>query len=256
MMTLTSDDYYTGFRDGDEKALEYVYRRYYSPLCNDARQIIRDEFTISCIVHEAFLKGWQFRQTMENMQHIYCFLRKDIRWKCYSFLASPVNHFHRGLVHYEDVANLFHPADADEDGEDHLLAEKKLKAIEEALPYLPANRQTIMTLYFRYGYSYKRIAARFGTSKQAISVEVQKSLESLKKIVHAQKKLTVKATAPANNTRVVNTENMDPEMQHIFKLHYEQKHSFASIAERMNVTQGYVQQQYVIAHRRLRQLQR
>jgi DNA-directed RNA polymerase specialized sigma subunit len=47
---------------------------------------------------------------------------------------------------------------------------------------------------------------------------------------------------------------MDPEMQHIFKMRYEQKHSFASIAERMKVTQGYVQQQYVIAHRRLREL--
>jgi RNA polymerase sigma factor (sigma-70 family) len=254
MMTLTSEDYYTGFRDGDEKALEYVYTRYYGPLCNDARQILRDEFTVSCIVHEAFLKGWEFRETMENMRHIYCFIRQDIRWKCYSFLANPLNRFHSSLIHYEGVANFFYPADAEE--EDHGLAEKKLKAIEEALPYLPANRQTIMTLYFRYGYSYKRIAARFGTSKQAISVEVQKSLESLKKIVHAQKKLTVKTTAPTNNIRQPNTENMDPEMQHIFKLRYEQKHSFAAIAERMNVPQGYVQQQYVIAHRRLRQLQR
>jgi DNA-directed RNA polymerase specialized sigma24 family protein len=113
-----------------------------------------------------------------------------------------------------------------------------------------------MTLYFRYGYSYKRIARRFGTSNHAISVEVQKSLESLKKIVHAQKNLTVKTTAPTKNTRLVNIENMKAEMQHIFKLRYEQKHSFAAIAERMNVPQGYVQQQYVIAHRRLRQLQR
>lgn len=253
-MTLTSEDYYAGFRDGDEKALEYVYTRYYGPLCNHARQIIRDKFTVSCIVQEAFLKSWQFRQTMENMRHIYCFIRQDIRWKCYSFMANPVNRFHSGLTHYEEVGNFFHPADAEEGAEDHRLAENKLKAIEEALPYLPANRQTIMTLHFRYGYSYQRIARRFGTSNQAISAEVHKSLECLKKIVHAQKKLTLKTTAPSHNTRLLNTESMDPEMQHIFKLRYEQKHSFASIAERMNVTQGYVQQQYVTAHLRLRKL--
>lgn len=254
-MNIEHENYYAGFRAGDQSALSYIYRRYYNPLFHYGKKIIDDDFVVSCIVQEAFLKGWEFRETMENMRHIYCFIRQDIRWKCYSYLANPVNLFHSGLIHYEEAANFFHQDDAEADAEDHGLEEKKLKAIEEALPYLPANRQTIMTLYFRYGYSYKRIAARFGTSKQAISVEVQKSLESLKKIVHAQKKLTVKTTAPTNNIRQPNTENMDPEMQHIFKLRYEQKHSFASIAERMNVTQGYVQQQYVIAHRRLRQLQ-
>jgi len=254
MMTLTSEDYYTAFRDGDEKALKYVYTRYYGPLCNDARQIIRDEFTISCIVHEAFLKSWQFRETMENMRHIYCFIRQDIRWKCYSFMANPVNRFHSGLIHYEEAANFFHKDDAEEGAEDHALAEKKLKAIEEALPYLPANRQTIMTLYFRYGYSYKRIARRFGTSNQAIGVEVQKSLESLKKIVHVQKKLDTKTVATPTRSNERYTENMDTEMRIIFKLRYEQKHSFASIADRLNVTQAHVQQQYIAAHRKLRAL--
>jgi RNA polymerase sigma factor (sigma-70 family) len=254
MMTLTSENYYTGFKEGDEKALEYVYTRYYGPLCNDARKIIRDEFTVSCIVHEAFLKSWQFRETMENMRHIYCFIRQNIRWKCYSFIANPVNRFHSRLIHYEEAANFFHQDDAEEDAENHGLEEKKLKAIEEALPYLPANRQTIMTLYFRYGYSYKRIARRFGTSNQAIGVEVQKSLESLKKIVHVQKKLDTKTVAKPTRSDERYTENMDTEMQIIFKLRYEQKHSFASIAERLNVTQAHVQQQYVAAHRKLRAL--
>jgi RNA polymerase sigma factor (sigma-70 family) len=254
MITLTPEDYYTGFREGDEKALEYVYTRYYGPLCNDARKIIRDEFTVSCIVHEAFLKSWQFREMMENMRHIYCFTRQNIRWKCYSFMASPVNRFHSRLIHYEEAANFFHRGDAEEDAEDQSLEEKKLKAIEEALPYLPANRQTIMTLYFRYGYSYKKIARRFGTSNQAIAVEVQKSLESLKKIVHVQKKLNTKTVAKPTRSDERYTKNMDMEMQIIFKLRYEQKHSFASIAERLNVTQAHVQQQYVAAHRKLRAL--
>jgi len=45
-------------------------------------------------------------------------------------------------------------------------------------------------------------------------------------------------------------------MQQIFKLRYEQKNSFAAIAEKMNVTQGYVQQQYAAAHRQMQQLKR
>lgn len=253
-MNIELENYYIGFREGDETALNYIYKCYYNPLFYHGKKIVDDEFAVSCIVQEAFLKAWKFRESMENMRHIYCFLRQNIRWKCYSFMASPVNRFHSGLIHYEEAANSFHPADAEEGAADHDLAEKKLKAIEEALPYLPANRQTIMTLYFRYGYSYKRIARRFGTSNQAIGVEVQKSLESLKKIVHVQRKLDTKTVATPTRSNERYTENMDKEMRIIFKLRYEQKHSFASIADRLNVTQAHVQQQYIAAHRNLRAL--
>lgn len=255
-MTLQHEDYYIGFRDGDETALNYVYGRYYRSLFFHGKKIVEDEFAVSCIVQEAFLKSWQFREKMESMRHIYCFIRQDVNWKCYAYLNNPSNRFHRNLVGdgaVEKYSDYFFDYQAEDV---NFFDEEKLKVIEEALPYLPANRQTIMTLYFKHGLSYKKIARRFGTSNQAISVEVQKSLESLKKIVHAQKKLTVKATPTPHNTMERYTENMDAEMQQIFKLRYELKLSFTAIAEKMNITQGYVQQQYVLAHRKLRQLYR
>jgi DNA-directed RNA polymerase specialized sigma subunit len=188
------------------------------------------------------------------MRHIYCFIRQDVNWKCYAYLNNPSNRFHRNLIggcaveKYSDYFFEGHPEEV------NFFDEEKLKVIEDALPYLPATRQTIMMLYFKYGFSYKKIAQRFGTSNQAISIEVKKSLESLKKIVHAQKKLDTKALAKSPRINERYWENMDAEMQMIFRLRYEQKHSFASIAEKMNITQGYVQQQYVIAHRRLGKL--
>lgn len=252
-MQLLHEEYYLSFREGDETALNYVYGYYYRPLFYHGKRIINDEFAVSCIVQEAFLKSWQFRETMESMRHIYCFIRLDISWKCYAHLRNPANRFHRNLLGDGAVENYSDYFFDSQEEDVNFFDEEKLKVIEEALPYLPANRQTIMTLYFKHGLSYKKIARRFGTSNQAISVEVQKSLESLKKIVHAQKKLTVK-TVTTRKACELPSENMDAEMQMIFKLRYEQKHSFASIAEKMNITQGYVQQQYVIAHRRLREL--
>lgn len=248
MATLTSEDYYTGFRDGDEKAFEYVYGRYYKPLYRHGYQIIDDEFAVNCIVNEAFLKGWAFRERMENMRHIYCFIRQEVNWKCYAYFKNPSNLFHCRLVHPEYIANL----PETEGGEDEChLADKKLKAIEDALPYLPGNRQTIMTLYFKYGYSYKRIARRFGTSKQAISTEVQKSLESLRKIVLSQKRLTDRGRVkPARQLR---TEGMEEETRQIFSMRYVEKQSFASIAAKLQIPLAQVQQQYVMAHRRIKE---
>ena len=255
-MPLQHEDYYIGFKEGDETALNYMYGRYYRPLFHHGRRIVEDEFAASCIVQEAFLKSWQFRERMESMRHIYCFIRQDVNWKCFAYLSNPSNRFHRNLVGdgaVEKYSDYFFDGEAEDV---NLFDEEKLKVIEEALPYLPANRQTIMTLYFKNGLSYKKIARRFGTSNQAISIEVQKSLESLRKIVHAQKKLNTKTIVKPGEPHERYTENMDAEMQMIFKLRYEQKHSFATIAAKMNITQGYVQQQYVIAHRKLRELYR
>jgi RNA polymerase sigma factor (sigma-70 family) len=252
-MMLHHDTCCIAFREGDERALEHVYTRYYQPLCSHGRQIIDDEFTVSCIVQEAFLKGWQFRKTMENMRHIYCFMRQDVSWKCFACLSNPVNQFHRSLVHTEGLENYSIYYD-DQPAEDtSFYEERKLKAIEEALPYLPANRQTIMTLYFKHGMSYKKIARRFGASVPAISTEVRKSLESIKKLVHAQKKLDRQKTALSATNGHAYTEKLDIEMQQIFKLRYEQKQSFAQIGQKMNVSQAHVQQQYLAAHRRLQQ---
>jgi RNA polymerase sigma factor (sigma-70 family) len=251
MMTIQQEDVcYNGFRDGDESALNDIYSRYYGALIYHGMQIVDDEFAVSCIVQEAFLKGWQHRESMENMRHIYCFIRLEVSWKCYAYLRNPAIRFHRSMVDYtvaRDSRALEHHSE-----DTGSFNEERLKIIEAALPYLPPNRQTIMTLYFKYGMSCKKIAGRFRTSNQAISAEVQKSLENLKKIVHLQKKLSAKSLPVARTRPAAHTENMDAEMQEIFRLRYELKHSFEAIAEKMNISQGYVQQQYVIAHRRLR----
>lgn len=263
MMPTTHEHYYLGFRDGNEKAFEYVYNRYYGPLCNHAYKIIRDEFTVNCIVNEAFLKGWKFRESMENMRHIYCFMRQEVNWKCYAYFRNPSNRFHRTLVHLEYLHNL---PELPGEGEENHLAENKLKAIGEVLPYLPGNRQTIMTLYFKYGYSYKRIARRFGTTNQAISNEVQKSLESLRKMVHAQKRLTeskppmllhaqkkLNERKPMRSLRQLNTEGMDERTRQVFTMRYMEKQDFSSIAEKLGIPVAQVQQHYVKAHTKLKE---
>lgn len=247
-MPLTDEDhYYTGFRNGDEKAFEYVYTQYYRPLYRHGYEIVDDEFTVNCIVNEAFLKGWKFRERMENMRHIYCFIRQNVSWKCYTYLSNGTNRFHRRFIHTEHIGNLTEMPE----GEEHELADRKLKAIEEALPYLPGDRQTMMTLYFKYGYSYKRIARRFGTTNHAISLEVQRSLESLRKIVHAQKRLNDRK--PPKPARQLHTEGMDEETRQVFSMRYVEKQSFADIAEKLDIPLLRVQQLYVVAHRKIKE---
>lgn len=134
------------------------------------------------------------------------------------------------------------------------LAEEMLQTIYQVLPYLPPNRQTILTLYFKYGFRYKQIAKRFSTSNQSVSLELQKGLEHLKKIIHSKKKLDNPVNAIRNPLPY--EEILDGELLQLFRLRYEMKFSFEAIAARMNLSQAYVQQQYITAHARIQQMTR
>lgn len=134
----------------------------------------------------------------------------------------------------------------------YIMDEEKVQAIYKVIPYLPASQQTILTLYFEYGLSYKQIAKRFGASNQAISQELHKGLEHLKTVIHAKKKLDT--PAKPTESRMPYEEILDGELLQLFRLRYEMKLSFDAIASKMNLPQAYVQQQYVTAHIRLQQL--
>lgn len=256
------------FRNGKESAFNWMYAQVYKKLFRHGAFILADRCALASIIHEALLKTWQHRQRMQSLQHIYRFARLNVTWKCYAWYRDPVNLFHHRRTFYtaditrieEEQHSIFYdelqpPA--------HYFDEERLHTILTVLPYLPPKRQNIMQLYFKHGISYRQIAKRYGSSVQGISSEVQQSLLFLKQLIHARKKtLTGIQPSTRNGHRIPNNEQppsnnaiLPPEMETIFRYRYENKMSFATIAFKMNLSQQYVQHQYLEAHKRLRQLQ-
>lgn len=119
------------------------------------------------------------------MLHLFRFIRPYTRWGCYDYFRRPANRFYRQLIHPEYLED--HKAAAyDPDKEEELAGlsnteQERINLVKDAIPYLPGNRQTIMTLYFRYGLSLKEISNRFAAPYQQISLEVQESIPRVKK---------------------------------------------------------------------------
>jgi hypothetical protein len=112
----------------------------------------------------------------------------NIKWACYDYYKQPG---FRQVIYvdhdtYPDVS--FVPGS--EDVELVYNDEALLKSIYDVVPYLPMNKQTILQLYFKYGFSYKQIAKRYGANIQTISSDVHEALAYLKKVIHAKKQLT------------------------------------------------------------------
>ena len=179
------------FKQGDEAALSRLYRKFYRLLMRHGFRIVHDEFVVNSSIQEAFLKAWNFRERLTNEVHTYRFLRLNVTWKCYNYYRQP-DRLHRRIIYTDNIdsyADACYMSDVIGNDQPLFADEEMLQAIYNVMPYLPPDRQTILTLFFKYGFSYKQIAKRFCTSNQAISIELQKGLEHLKKVIHAKKKL-------------------------------------------------------------------
>jgi RNA polymerase sigma factor (sigma-70 family) len=254
MDNFDNHNHFIRFSQGDEGGLTHLYGIFYKPLLKHGLRIVSDEFVVNSSIQEAFLKAWNFRERLTSVLHTYRFLRLNVTWKCYNYYRQPDKRNHRIIYtdNIETYAGATSISEQEDNGQPPYADEEMLQAIYNVMPYLPANRQTILTLYFKYGFSYKQIAKRFATSNQAVSIELQKGLENLKKVIHTKKKLDTPVSSI--KSRLPYNEILDGELLQLFRLRYEMKLGFDSIATKMNLSQAYIQQQYAAAHIRIQQM--
>jgi RNA polymerase sigma factor (sigma-70 family) len=250
--TPTEQAYFLQYKNGDEEGFAQLYHIMFNSLLRYGMRILPNEFAVTTIVQDALLKAWNFRQRMTCLQHTFRFMCMNVKWACYDYYRQPGTRqvIYLGHDTYPDVSFL----PGSEEVEPVYNEEALLKSIYDVMPYLPMNKQTILQLYFKYGFSYKQIAKRYGSNIQTISNNVHEALVYLKKVIYAKKKLTKPISLPAANAKYRAEEYFAGEMLQIFKLRYESKLPFDVIAAKMNLPQPYVQQQYAAAHAKLQQL--
>jgi RNA polymerase sigma factor (sigma-70 family) len=250
--TPTEQAYFLRYKNGEEEGFAQLYRMMFNSLLRYGMRILPNEFAVTTIVQDALLKAWNFRERMTCLQHTFRFMCMNVKWACYDYYRQPGNRQEIYLGHdtYPDVSFLPGSEEAEPVYNDEVL----LKSIYDVMPYLPMNKQTILQLYFKYGFSYKQIAKRYGSSIQTISKDVHEALSYLKKVIYAKKQITKPVSLLVANAKYRAEEHFTGEMLQLFKLRYENKLPFDVIAAKLNLSQPYVQQQYAAAHAKLQQL--
>lgn len=152
----------------------------------------------------------------------------NTKWACYDYCRQPG---FRQVIYvdhhtYPDVSFL----PGSEEAGPVCNEEALLKSIYDVMPYLPMNKQTILQLYFKYGFSYKQIAKRYGANIQTISNDLHEALAYLKKVIHAKKQITKPISLPVVIAKYRVEEYLTGEMLQLFKLRYENKLPFDVIA--------------------------
>jgi RNA polymerase sigma factor (sigma-70 family) len=234
-----------------------IYKKYYRCTHRYGMWMLNDAFTIDNVVQEAFLKLWNYRESITSLEHASRFLKLQVKWECHAYFRSPVSRFHRRFTYLDATGNddsLLYLGEEQDEEEQDAITRGQLKAINDMMPFVAEGREkNLMKLYYVDGLSYKQIAARYGISITAVGNALQKGIAKLKAMIVQPQKLfstpvvLSRASDAGQRVWLYDIEGLSKEQSQIYRMRTELRHEFASIARSLGLPQAYVQREYVKA---------
>lgn len=243
------NSYLQQFHDGDQRALNFVYRKSFKSLLYAGKTLIKDEFLITCMLHDCYLKAWSNRARMESLPHIYRFIRMNLRWQILRHIEKSRHTIYGQTQFLDHIEKRI--GDVEDQVEDKESCEEQiqmLKMATESMQYLSAESHQVVSLYFQNGLTHKQIADRLGTSTFQVSDQLSKSVKQLKSILHVSKE-EIKNNSVSNFNFQAGI--LDYQQSKIYELRKNHKLSFREIATKLGLSQIQVQQHYIKAHQLL-----
>jgi RNA polymerase sigma-70 factor (ECF subfamily) len=168
-------------KNGDQKALEQLFSVYFLRLNDFARKIIKDDGISQDIVQDVFVKFWETRNKIQNI-NIEAFLFRLVRNSCIDYIKY-VRVIDTKLQEieisskYEELYRIDFIGD-----EPYLLIEKELKMkIDQIVQELPSKCREVFTLSRIDGLKNREIADKLNINIKNVERHLSRALDSFKK---------------------------------------------------------------------------
>lgn len=162
-------------KEGDIKAFEEVFRRYYSPLCWYAAGITGDTESAEEIVEELFYTLWKNREQLQILQSVKSYLYRAVRNEAIQYCEhQDVKERYQTFVQTEK--------ESETSIDPHWQMEyKELQTlVQRILNKLPDRRKRIFTMHRMQGMKYAEIALALSLSVKTVEAEMTKVLRTLR----------------------------------------------------------------------------
>lgn len=251
---LTDFQLYELLKKGDPTSLEHIHLRYKRLLFWIGKKILEDDFVVETLVQDTFLKLWLHRDNIETPNHILGFLRFVLKRDCISFFTAPKNKFARltasleSFENYQDYLIAFDPQNDIENLLNQESEQKKFDEVKKVVNVLDPKRKHLIELCLEYGFQYKPIAEAMGNSVTGISNEVSRAINDLRKILNRSsfEQPPVKSSYKKEHSEKLSNQQLD-----ILKRRFEQKSSFAVIAQELKLPEKEVHREFLYAYQHL-----
>jgi len=161
-------------RQGDEKAFEVIFHRFYPVLCSFASQFTKDDNIAEEIVQDFFVRLWEKKNLISIESSFENYLFKSIKNQCLNFLEHKrvkqkmIDNFpSKNITHQTDDFSFF---DSD-----------LIHKVEESIASLPKRRREIFLLSREEGLKYSEIAEVMNISIKTVETQMGLALKTLRK---------------------------------------------------------------------------
>ena len=173
-MDQTDDiELFSKLREGDEKAFQKLFVKYYSFMCNYACQFLKDSELAEETVQDMFVKIWEKRTSLNIETSVKHYFFRSIRNLC-------LNQIQHEKIKKQYASKVLESSYQDIDPEHFYLEVDLIQRIEKSIEALPPRRKEIFRLSREKGLKYKEIADTLNISIKTVEAQMGLALKHLR----------------------------------------------------------------------------
>jgi RNA polymerase sigma-70 factor (ECF subfamily) len=164
-------------REGDSKALERLFRKYYNSLCRFSSFLVQRDDLAEEIVADVFFKLWEKRESLLIESNLRAYLFKATRHTTINYIKQERNLMDD--LSEELPEESYNPAD-------ELIFKELEHGMHELIDNLPEKRKAIFQLNRFEGFTYGQIAEILSLSAKTVENQMGKAIKQLRTLYKTQ----------------------------------------------------------------------
>lgn len=161
-------------KQNQEAGFEYLFNKYYDPLCVFAEIYLKSPDIASDAVSDVFIKLWNQRHRITINSSVRAFIFRSVKNACLNSIRDQK----KGMQDYEDFADIL--VSADLSPQETIEFRELQQEVDAITQELPERRRLVLTLKLEAGLSNKEIADTLNISENTVKNQLGHAINRLR----------------------------------------------------------------------------
>ena len=168
----------------DEKALEFLMRKYYTSIYNYASKFSKDTALVSDCIQEVFISLWQRRESATSILSLKYYLLRAVKNKVLKALHSSQRKAE--LTDEQNGYEFLQEFSIEKQIIDKQVSEEKAERLKRVLSMLSKKQQEIIYLKYYQHLDYGQIADLMSINRQSVYNLLHEAIQRLRNVWHIE----------------------------------------------------------------------
>jgi RNA polymerase sigma-70 factor, ECF subfamily len=180
-MPVSDTHYIDLIKKGDEKAFEALFRLYYAPLFNYARELMKDTYMAEEAIEEVFVKFWENRHSIRIEHSLKSYLFKSTFNYCLNSLKHKVveDKYKSFFLHHMPLGDA-NEALSDDFPLSKLLGSELEEMVTKAIEGLPVQCRQVFIMSRYQNMKHEEISRELDISVNTVRTHIARALQKLR----------------------------------------------------------------------------